>query len=1076
MKSSHVIRLFMLTAMLLFPVTGKAVEAPHNYDLTATPPRNFSCAQCHLNGRSAGLKRLNNLCYNCHQYSSNVDYPLTVGDSSNVFNTVTTSAYKSLSEANKKMTTHNWVGKENNPAAGAVTLTTASLLYKIAVNGTVSCARCHWIHSSGVLYQQNKPLLRMANDKDQMCFECHQTRNTRTHTAGSHPVGFSYASSAALNPAKLNPAPSNANPSNPTSNLGNYLKYGRVVCSTCHNIHKADSNSATYDSYSTGRLSPPASTREGKGMLLRTDMRGAAANNINICTNCHTGKLAHNNKGQNVQCADCHAGHVDYDPLDPTGALGKNVYLVRRYMNITSSYGAVRNKRAFYRYTGAATSEFKRADGTGVCQACHVVPTGGSYPAQHSLVTAGKSDCGSCHSHYGTIGSFSGGCTTCHGFPPKNNVGGGPNGYAVNGAKNYNTSGVFKNESTAGHPSHAGNSPYSFVCNECHKGNAHDSGTFQDVFIDKTGIIASTGGANPTYAGAGSGTCSTSYCHSNGAPRGGTLKYKSVTWASSRKTIVGTANECAACHNGVFATFNNLSTNAHFRHVSNNVSTGKGYGCVVCHAATVSGNTAVSSTTNHVNGVKNISFSGTPANGTTWDGVGATCSTSACHGDGKGGAAVTTPVWTNRNSGKCGNCHYTTPTIGGAAVISTGGHFAHFSSSAVSYGPMLTQKNTTSCATCHTYNGELDANHVNGTINVALANCTLNCHKQLAAINPAWTAGPVACESCHTGTLSVINGLTAPDKGAAATSGHGKPAGANKACLDCHDRNKRHISNKAGDNTRLLNALIGTLNTECNYCHNNQAQVANGAFRNMTTHVVIKGGGQAMACFQCHDPHGSGNLSMIKAKIAYINSTSWTITYTDRSTQWVNTVTNRGLCQVCHRFTAHYRAGVPESNHPTTNCFNCHSHRAGGAAFKPKGDCDSCHGYPPMPRNVAVTFGIMNNWSSARFEDYSGGGGAHAVAAHIPKTAKKSQGWANCAICHNSGNTASTPNHVMNTPVKSNVANLTVALDPKYKFSASAMSIYSGEKLVNPPQANKSGSCSNLSCHFGSSLKWSTEK
>src|SRR6185369_7273662 len=98
--------------------------------------------------------------------------------------------------------------------------------------------------------------------------------------------------------------------------------------------------------------------------------------------------------------------------------------------------------------------------------------------------------------------------------------------------------------------------------------------------------------------------------------------------------------------------------------------------------------------------------------------------------------------------------------------------------------------------------------------------------------------------------------------------------------------------------------------------------------------------------------HGSPNLSMIRASI-----NGKTINYINRSTGWVDTVSNQGLCQVCHTLTNHFKAGVVESNHPTTDCFNCHKHNAEGGAFKPQGDCNSCHGYPPVPKNVAVTFG-----------------------------------------------------------------------------------------------------------------------
>ena len=553
-------------------------------------------------------------------------------------------------------------------------------------------------------------------------------------------------------------------------------------------------------------------------------------------------------------------------------------------------------------------------------------------------------------------------------------------------------------------------------------------------------------------------TCSNTYCHSSGTP----------TWGAN-----GTIT-CTSCHGGVSG---GLST-THTRHISGGA--GFSYTCDKCHVNTVAaGSTsAINPTTGsqyHVNGAKDVNFDSTnPGAGY----AAPTCSTVYCHSNGKGTYA--SPQWGTASTGACGTCHNTTPAIGGA-LISTNGHFQHFSSSAVSYGPNLTQTNVTSCQACHTYTGENGATHVNGSVDVPLTNCTANCHKQIASVGSVWTSGPVACESCHTttgGALSVINGITAPDKTSFSAWGHGQ-IGAGKPgqlCLDCHDRNQRHISKTAGVSNRVLSGL-GTGNTRqaCDYCHNDPAKVTNSAFRNMSTHFTsYPGGGQTMACQNCHDPHGAtNNLSMIKASINYINSTTWTITYTNRDTGWVNTTTNRGLCQVCHTKTKYYRAGVAENGHPTTACYSCHTHNAKGGAFKPSGSCDACHGYPPVPRNVAgLTFGTMNNYTSARFEDYSGGGGAHVVGKHVPPTARPSEGWANCTLCHSAGDAQ----HKRILPIRNNVANVTVLPQQSLRrFNPAVQIIYTTAKLVNPPN-NVTGTCYNASCHFSKSPKWSSEK
>ena len=117
----------------------------------------------------------------------------------------------------------------------------------------------------------------------------------------------------------------------------------------------------------------------------------------------------------------------------------------------------------------------------------------------------------------------------------------------------------------------------------------------------------------------------------------------------------------------------------------------------------------------------------------------------------------------------------------------------------------------------------------------------------------------------------------------------------------------------------------------------------------------------------------------------------------------------------------------------------------------------------------------MSNWSSARFEDYSGGGGAHLVAAHVARSANPADGWTNCSICHNSGLAGSSPYHKMTLPLSSHIDNVTIAVDPKYRFDNS-FTVYTGAKLVNPPGQNQTGSCFNISCHLRPSPRWSIER
>jgi predicted CXXCH cytochrome family protein len=223
--------------------------------------------------------------------------------------------------------------------------------------------------------------------------------------------------------------------------------------------------------------------------------------------------------------------------------------------------------------------------------------------------------------------------------------------------------------------------------------------------------------------------------------------------------------------------------------------------------------------------------------------------------------------------------------------------------------------------------------------------------------------------------------------------------------------------------------------------------------------------GQGAVCSACHDPHGTSNNSMIFSKYSGV-SVSFS------GSDFVNGQ-GTGVCQVCHTSTLFYKKGVAETSHPASGCTSCHLHNTpSGVAFQPNSACNGCHGYPPAPRKVtsAVTFGFSGQWSSARFEDYSGGGGAHLVAGHIPMNANPADGWINCIPCHKGG--AAT--HSMILPLASHVENVKVAVDPQYRFSDSFIS-YTSAKMVSGG-GNKSGSCFNVACHFVKTPKWSIER
>jgi predicted CxxxxCH...CXXCH cytochrome family protein len=963
-----------------------------------------------------------------------------------------------------------------NPGDPAVSNLFANNLY---------CARCHAVHGAdGYTDSVAPPFLRVANDQDQMCLDCHRPRDVRSQKDGSHPVNVNYSSIAKRKSSEYFYPPVNSNPENPTSAMK--LIKGKVLCSTCHGIHHSDSNSRTLDNFSSVVYNRISSS---KGYLLRTDLRGKNASDRNICTNCHKttdddldAKVKSHNgsrKQQNIQCSDCHGAHVDEVQFDAdAGNSTPNAFLIKRFMAYSSSLSNGRNPKVIFQYTSVSQRNYNK-NSFGVCLACH--KTLPDTIEQHKTPTS-SATCEQCHIHKA---GFSANCTDCHGMPPRANQEGGPTGYA----KGYKNVAGALDESLTPHQSHAAgaaitNNYYVFSCNECHKapqGSAlHGNGVFQDIFKSLNGTKA---GLVPngyiTGYDIANRKCSNVYCHSNGLPTNGTPVFKDVFWGHNINSIIGMqpqSDRCNQCHEGV------PTTNAHTKHLTS----GKLTGCVNCHANTVLDNTTLAPEARltggtHINGYKDRRFSGT-LGGRPLDGT--SCENVYCHSNGNGAAPIKLPVWSDPSTGACGACHFA--SAGSSRDVYA--HFAHLSSA---YGPLDSKLAPVSCNYCHTY----PTAHVDGTIQKPNNTVCEGCHNNGV---PNWKTEPqvrLDCESCHTGTLSVIDGKTAADKTSSVTLGHGKPV-IGKTCKACHDQDSKHFGIASNGNTkRLKSGLINvgsTINNECNYCHKNASEVTNAQYRNMSTHFMPADYGKStftMSCAVCHDVHGSSNKASIRTSFAFINSTSRPITYTDNTLmESFITADGRGLCQVCHTQTKFYRAGATGQTHNNTKaCLNCHKHNTSKGAFAAlNGECDSCHGYPPIPKTSVkmsntdplyastykTTYGFSGNFSSARFEDYSGGGGAHLN--HVPDFARPSDGWSRCASCHSAGDTKDPKSHTMSGDLAT-VGAITIAIDSAAKFNNSLQIIYSGAKLVAPP-ANKTGSCMNVSCHYQPTPRWSKDR
>jgi hypothetical protein len=122
-----------------------------------------------------------------------------------------------------------------------------------------------------------------------------------------------------------------------------------------------------------------------------------------------------------------------------------------------------------------------------------------------------------------------------------------------------------------------------------------------------------------------------------------------------------------------------------------------------------------------------------------------------------------------------------------------------------------------------------------------------------------------------------------------------------------------------------------------------------------------------------------------------------------------------------------------------------------------------------------TTLRTHTNYSAAKLENYSGGGGAHVVAGHIPPNVNPNQIFAPCQACHSDGYSAhvgliSVFNPLTSPTTLQKKANTSVRVDGAYKFNATKPLDANQYRKATPANT---GSCWNVSCHFQPTPRWS---
>lgn len=396
----------------------------------------------------------------------------------------------------------------------------------------------------------------------------------------------------------------------------------------------------------------------GDGFILRRS-HGSA-----LCIDCHN-IATHSSQSSStkygnwaIECTTCHTPHRT-----------RNIFLIREQIETPNSglqpspgsldfrvttqpvSSAVAADRSYLGDTGGDANTGPYTDG--VCEVCHTKTTihrnDGSQDVTHNVTNASLS-CTDCHAHGKGFAGPS--CNGCHKAPPSVGAHGAHDEVWDNAASiptAYDTT-----------TSHATTTQYGFPCAKCHSGthindsavNPTHDGTLANPWQVEVTFDTSTPPSNPSGSFAGTynqntdsgasgeywswsnGSCSTAYCHSDA--KRSLPNYVTPSWTGTNPS------GCAWCHQLGGST--TLLSDAHAKHTDDTAVTGYQFGCVRCHASTVSSGVqdiapiTVSDKSNHVDGTRTLSFDASgPDNslGSYSDSPGFTCSNTYCHSTGQ---------------------------------------------------------------------------------------------------------------------------------------------------------------------------------------------------------------------------------------------------------------------------------------------------------------------------------------------------------------------------------------------------------------------------------------------------------
>jgi predicted CxxxxCH...CXXCH cytochrome family protein len=359
---------------------------------------------------------------------------------------------------------------------------------------------------------------------------------------------------------------------------------------------------------------------------------------------------------------------------------------------------------------------------------------------------------------------------------------------------------------------------YNYICQTCHANTVDGTGAISSKSVhvnnNKNDVkFTSVGGINQaagTFSGGTSGTCSATYCHSDGKSQSAFGSSTSPAWNG--------AGGCGICHGTGAATSTTLSA-AHYKHVDTVASDGYGYTCDRCHTSTVNASNAIlwsAGVTQHVDGDVDgdVKFNALPiaAPAATYTPATSQCNSTYCHSNGQTTASPfgsnVSIAWTA--AGGCNKCH----DVGGGTSTTLGGkHAIHVNatgSSGYNYD----------CAVCHTNTGGTlagitnKANHVDADFTHDVAFSTL--FAQNAGTYDYTTTQTCSNTYCHSDGTDRSSPYTTASIAWSVT----------KTCVSCHKGDVGQTGNVMGTNggtprhaNHVNNTAVIGANVQCGVCH-----------------------------------------------------------------------------------------------------------------------------------------------------------------------------------------------------------------------------------------------------------------